>query len=229
MRLVDDRGTEIPTQKEVTGLWAKEGPIKWVRFDAIVSSDRRCFVETGSPPTAIDATRPATLADTPRVKVSKQAASVVLDTGVARYVLGRGLSPIAEIYLGQRRVATSAGTRGLYVVDQQGRVASAAADGETMEIEASGPITASVRFEGNYRTRTGEDLARHITRVEVFAGQPSAQNHPHAHHHPGHVQGVVQGGRLGAGRRGGRRGRGPVRYSPRFLGEGPSRAVGRSP
>ena len=156
LRFVDDQGTEIPAQKEVTGLWAKRGPIKWVRFDAIVSTNHRYFIETGSSPaTAVDATQPATVADSPRVKVSKRAAGVVLDTGAARYVLGRGLSPITEIYLGQRRVATSAGTRGLYVVDQQGRVATAAADGETMEIEASGPITASVRFEGNYRTRAG--------------------------------------------------------------------------
>ena len=61
------------------------------------------------------------------------------------------------------------------MVDQNGRVASASADEETMEVEAKGPVAACVRFEGYYRTEKGEPLARHITRVETFAGQPVAK------------------------------------------------------
>jgi len=166
IRLVDGKGREIPHQKEVTGLWAKDGAVKWVRFDALLSSDGECFVEAAP---AAEGSGPAA-----PVKVTEQAGKVVLDTGAARYVLARGPSPIEEVWLGERRIA-AAGKRGLYVVDQKGRTASASAEGETMVVEASGPVAACVRFEGFYRTPSGEQLARHITRVEAFAGQPFAK------------------------------------------------------
>jgi len=167
LRLVDVQGREIPSQKEATGLWAREGAIQWVRFDALLSSKGACFVQAAAP---TDASRPST-----PVRVAEHADRVILETGVARYVLAKGASPIREVWLGGQRIATSEHARGLYVVDQSGRLASASADGETMEIEARGPVAACVRFEGFYRTAAGEQLARHITRVEVFAGQPFAK------------------------------------------------------
>ena len=166
LRLTDSAGREIPSQKEVTGLWAREGAIKWVRFDALVSSKDGCLVEVASPAAGSTPKTP--------LRVNEQGERLVIDTGVARYVLGKGPSPIQEIWLGSQRVATSSGTRGLYVVDQKDRVAQASTDGETMEIEARGPVAACVRFEGFYRTPAGEQLARHITRVEAFAGQSFA-------------------------------------------------------
>jgi len=166
LRLVDQNGREIPAQKEVTGLWAPEGALKWVRFDALVSSRDGCFVEVAP-------RRGATPAKTLTVKESD--GKVVIDTGGARYVLAKGASPIEAVWLRGKRIAASAGTRGQFVTDQKGRVASASADGETMHIEARGPVAACVRFEGFYRTADHEPLARHITRIEAFAGQPFAK------------------------------------------------------
>ncbi|HRU07718.1 MAG TPA: hypothetical protein P5137_18295, partial [Candidatus Brocadiia bacterium] len=93
----------------------------------------------------------------------------------ARYVLAKGASPIQEVWSGGKRVAQAQGGRGLYLVDQRGRVAKASADGEKMEVEASGPVAACVRFEGDYKTSEGERVARHVTRVEANAGQPFAR------------------------------------------------------
>jgi len=166
LRLVDGQGQEIPHQKEVTGRWSRDGAIKWVRFDALVASDKGCFVQVARPG---QGARPAM-----PVRVRQRDDQVVVDTGVARYVLGKGASPIREIWLEGKRVATSSGTRGLYVIDQKGRVASASADGETMRVEASGPVASCVRFEGFYRTADRVQLARHITRVECRAGQAFA-------------------------------------------------------
>ena len=166
LRLVDGKGREVPCQKEVTALWAPEGAIKWVRFDALVSSGETYQVEVTIGPVAPAATP---------LKLTEQGEKLVLETGAARYVLGRGASPVEEIWVGGKRVATATGTRGLYLLDQHDRLASASAEGETMEIEASGPVAACVRFEGEYRTAEGEALARHITRVEAFAGQPFAR------------------------------------------------------
>ncbi|MDP6358923.1 MAG: sugar-binding protein, partial [Planctomycetota bacterium] len=167
LRLVDRAGKEIPHQKEVTGLWAPKGAIKWVRFDALVSPAEGCFVEAAAPGPGAKLARP--------VLVKEERANVILEMGAARYVLGRGPSPVEEVWLGGKRVAASEGTRGLYVVDQSGRLASASADGEEMKIEARGPVAACVRFEGFYRTPKGDALARHITRVEASAGQPFAK------------------------------------------------------
>ena len=140
--------------------------MKWVRFDALVSSSRGCFV-------AVAPSRGAAPAKALTVKESD--GKVVIDTGAARYVLAKGASPIEAVWLGGKRIAASAGTRGLFVTDQKGRVASASADGETMQTEARGPVAACVRFEGFYRTADREPLARHITRIEASAGQPFAK------------------------------------------------------
>lgn len=165
LRLVDSQSQEVPSQKEAVGLWAPEGAIKWVRFDALVSSRRGCFVEFSRPTRSVPPEQ--------RITVRKQAETIVVDTGVARFVLAKGASPIREVWF-QGRCVAKASSRGLYVVDQLNRVAVASPDGETMQIEATGPVTASVRFEGFYTTASGEPLARHITRVECFAGQPFA-------------------------------------------------------
>ena len=166
VRLIDGAGRETPQQGEVVARWAPEGSIKWVRFDTLVVPKNGCFIEV-APPTR--AARPS-----PAVTVEEQEGRVVVNTGVARYVLAEGPSPIEEIYLGRRRVATAKGGRGLYVVDQRGRLASASAMDETMQVEASGPLAACVRFEGWYATPTGEKLARHITRLRFTAGRPGA-------------------------------------------------------
>ena len=165
LSLVNGEGEEIPHQKEITGLWASEGAIKWVRFDALVSSEDGCFVEVAAP----DENK-----QRKSVQMVEEDGHVTIYTGVARYVLSKDISPIESVWLGEELIATGTGTRGLYVIDQIGRVASASADGATMEIEADGPVAACVRLEGFYKTAEGKQLARHITRVEAFAGQPLA-------------------------------------------------------
>ena len=165
VHIVDGAGKPLPHQKEITGRWAPDGSIKWMRFDAFVAAGKGCFVEVADaaaspePPSA--------------VRVSERNGKVVIDTGAARYVLSRGASPIEEIWRDGRRIAW-AGPRGLYVVDQRGRLATSIAHEETMTIESSGPVSSSVKFEGWYATADGHRLARHVTRVENYAGEPAA-------------------------------------------------------
>jgi len=166
LRVVNGAGEEIPHQKEITGLWAREGAVKWMRFDALVSSEDGCSVEVASP----DESKLGKF-----VRVIEEDNKVVIHTGAARYVLSKELSPVESVWLNEELVATSLETRGLYVIDQKGRLASASADGATMEVEAYGPVAACVRIEGAYRTAEGTQLARHITRVEAFLSQPFAR------------------------------------------------------
>ncbi|MHC4872967.1 MAG: exo-rhamnogalacturonan lyase family protein [Planctomycetota bacterium] len=162
LKLTDSTGREIPCQKEVTGHWAREGTVKWVRFDALVNPGKGCFVEFKSSKTKAS----------PAVSVVKQkGGTLLLDTGAAQYVLAKGSSPVAEIRLGNSRIAFSEGAKGLYIIDQTGRVGTASSQDEEMKIESAGPVNACVRFEGFYRDKEGKVMARHITRVEAFAGQ----------------------------------------------------------
>jgi len=167
LRVVDGEGRELPSQCEATGLWAPEGSVKWVRFDALVNSREACYVQVAREPVRSEPARALTL--------KKRGDDIVVDTGAAVYTLGPGPSPIKEIRSGGRVVATCERTRGLYVVDQKGNVASASAEGEDVRIEADGPVAACVRFEGFYRREDGQQVARHTTRVELFAGQPFAR------------------------------------------------------
>ena len=166
LRLVDAGGRVLPAQKTVTGRWALDGAIQWVRLDALVSEPGGCFVElTEGEPASAEPHEP--------VHLTENGATVTVQIGQAQYVLGRGASPIREIRLGPDCVASAGRTRGLYIVDQKGQTASASADGASMTVEARGPVAACVRFEGPYRAPGGQELARHITRLEFFAGQPA--------------------------------------------------------
>ena len=167
VHVVDGAGKPVPQQKEATGRWAPDGSIKWMRFDALVTPDGGCFVQFGEPSGSAAPPTP--------LKVVEEDGKVVVDTGVVRYVLAKGTSPIEEVWLDGTRVASSAGVRGLYVVDQKGRLAQAVAEEEDLRIEARGPVASCVRFEGWYATADGERLARHMTRVECFAGQAAAK------------------------------------------------------
>ena len=165
VRLVDEQDREVPCQKEVMSTWGPEGAVQWLRFDALVNPKRQVFVER----------RAASARPGDPVKLTRRGGDVVIETAGAKYVLATGASPIREVWRNGSRVAASAGARGLYVIDRKGRLGAASAKGETMKVESSGPVAACVRFEGDYRDRAGKRMARHITRVEVFAGQPFAR------------------------------------------------------
>ena len=167
LRVVDGRGRELPSQAEAVGRWALDGAVQWVRFDALVDAKEGCFVEVAAPKAGSTPGKPVT--------VTKRGADLVVDTGAAQYVLAAGPSPIREIRRGGRVVATSEGALGLYLVDQEGNVARASADGEDVRVEANGPVAACVRFEGSYRLKDGRQMGRHITRLEFAAGDPVAR------------------------------------------------------
>ena len=166
LRVVDLAGKDLPSQNEPVGLWAAEGAVKWVRFDALVNSKGGCYVQLDGGAQQSEPSRALAL--------EEHGDDIVINTGAAVYTLGAGSSPIKEIRRGGRVVATSEGTRGLYVVDQKGNVAIASADGEEVRIEARGPMAACVKFEGFYRREDGQQIGRHTTRVELFAEQPFA-------------------------------------------------------
>lgn len=163
VRLVDKDGKEIPHQKEIAARWAPEGAIKWVRFETSVSGAQGCQME-------IQPSTPPAPAMPVQVKADND--QVTLTIGAVQYLLGKGPSPVVEVRRDGKPIATSKNARGLYVIDQTGRAGTASPEGETLKVESSGPVAACVRLEGDYRDLAGKPMARHITRLEAFAGQP---------------------------------------------------------
>lgn len=161
LRLVNAAGEEVASQRETTGLWAREGAVQWVRFDSLVDPGQRLFVEAG---------KPLAVPEVP-VKVNRSNDRLTVDTGKALYVLSLEKSPIEEVLLAGQRVVSAQGSRGLYVKDQKDRIAVISEQDALLEVEAEGPLAACVRMEGFYRTEDGEPLARHITRLEFFSGR----------------------------------------------------------
>lgn len=130
LRLVDGQGRELPAQKEVTGRGARDGAIQWFRFDTVAAPAGGIFVEHGT----------SAIAQPPKVlTVQEKDGRVMVDTGLAGYTLARGASPLEEIRIGAATAARSAGTRGLFVIDQNGRTASASAKDETVETNHGAP------------------------------------------------------------------------------------------
>ncbi len=160
LRLVDGSGNAVPSQQQTVAHWSDGGSIKWVRFDAVADPSQPLFVEYG---TGAEKATGLSLQET--------GDRVVINTGAARFVLGKGKSPVIEIERQGKLVASSEEARGMYVVDQNGRLGVSSAEGQSMIVESAGPLQASVRFEGSYKTADGEELIRHITRIETYAGE----------------------------------------------------------
>jgi hypothetical protein len=165
--LVDKDRKPLPQQKEIMGLWAKEGSIKWLRFDVTADAENGCFLTLNNNQEAASPAAPLTVAEAD--------GKVIVKTGDTEYILAKGKSPIVKITKSGKVITDSKGSDGLYLVDQSGRKGIASADEETMLVESKGEVAACIRFEGWYKSDTGENMARHITRLEFGAGDESVK------------------------------------------------------
>lgn len=166
LSLVTASGRPVPAQIEPVATWFPGGSIKWVRVDALVQPAEGLFVLVGKERNPA----PAGLSVKP---LGEDKVEVI--NGAARYLVSSDLSPIRSIAVGGKEMITAEGARGLYVVDLEGRIGQASSRGATLKVESAGPLAVCIRLEGPYLTENGEELAQHVTRVEIFAGQPEAK------------------------------------------------------
>ena len=87
--MIDGAGKMVPHQKEVAGRWAGTGPVKWVRFEAVVPADAELFVVSADGRVQPEPPDP--------VRVSEAQGKVRLATAGRLYVLARGPSPIERL------------------------------------------------------------------------------------------------------------------------------------
>ena len=167
LKVVDEKGAELPSQLEIAGRWFEGGSVKWMWVDALISGREGFFVEAGERTEKSLPGRP--------VKVEQISGGFLVSTGPAEYKVGAGGSLINEVRFNGRAVVSQGKTRGLYLVDNKGRTATASSRGASMRLESEGPVSAVIRIEGFYMTSSGEQLAGHITRLKFTAGRKEAE------------------------------------------------------
>lgn len=152
--LTDNLDNEIAADFEVKANWGYEGSVKWVGVNSIIPTGlTQVYVKTG--------TSSATMSV---VGVTQSGSEITVDTGVATYVIGSTASII--------QIDSPEVVKGLYVIDQNDRIAQH--EELTKVIEKQNSVTACIKIEGIYKYLT-EELARHITRLEFFYGQPQVK------------------------------------------------------
>jgi len=168
LTLENAAGQTVPAQFSVSGRWAPEGSIQWVMVEAEVPSGagNELFAVVGSGKSASKPTAP--------VRLREESDCLVVETGASEFVFGKSGEPLREIRAAGETSASAEGARGLYLVDQNGRTGTSAGALE-WTFEQSGPLAASLKLEGDYKTDGGARLARFVVRMEFFAGMPQAQ------------------------------------------------------
>jgi hypothetical protein len=156
--LVDEVDTEIPADFEVKANWGYEGSVKWVGVNSIIPSGlTQVYVKSGTSSTSIN-----------EVVITESGLEITVDTGVSTYIIDDS----KKIFNQFNGVESNQAVKGLYVIDQNDRVASHEEISKVIEKQNS--VTACIKIEGIYKYST-EEFARHITRLEFFYGQPQVK------------------------------------------------------
>lgn len=178
--VVDDQGRAVPSSSRIMARWPESEAVRWMGVDFLGSAGTKYFVVPG---------RGAPDAAAPSIKVAQRPEGWEVITGPARFFLPAKGALIREAWLdlnadgswgaGEQILKNTAGDD-LYVVDQKGDegvIGQDAGDGQlTYETGADvrgggGPVVKAVfKREGWYVTKSGERLARHVTRLTFHAG-----------------------------------------------------------
>jgi len=166
LRLKDAAGGILPAQFLPVAQWFEEGSVKWVRVDAVVSGP-------GPLEVAVDPELEVPGGD---LRIRKDGAAVEVSTGKADYRIEPGGALINRIAAsGKPLSAFSKGGRGLYVVDQKGRLGLVSAKDTVLETEFEGAKAAMFKISGIHRADDGEELARFTVWLEFSAGRPECR------------------------------------------------------
>jgi len=186
VELRDQHGRSIVHQSRVLARWP-DGSVKWLLVDAVVDAGPRerivLHLSRVERETITDTERGA-----PGVKVIEEPDRLVVDTGVAEFVMSRhAFGPIAAVTIGGVEVISRAGMHAaLRLVD--GRRGDAVAD--HVVVEAAGPIRTDVVIEGSFRCGKRVLPLRFKARLAFFSGSACVRaefmvRNPEPARHPG--------------------------------------------
>jgi len=179
VRLMDDRGRDVPCQVEVLKRWCPGESIQWlgVHFSGELGAGRNYRMQYGrqvrrSPATGITwrETQDALTVDTGKIKA-------VLRRGSPRLLDEVCLDTNADGRFAPEEQMIGHGPQGLSLTDDTGVVYRfRPEDGQRgLEVELAGPLHLIVRREGDYVSERGETCARQILRLHFYAGRPEVK------------------------------------------------------
>jgi hypothetical protein len=158
-------GDAVPVQAQTTELWP-DGSVRWALVDfqatAKVLSGRYQLVTEGA----------ASVSAVPRLTISHAAGRIVVDTGAARFELGRGVSfPFAAVTVDGAAAldpsATSLRCTNLRGGSEPARIVR-------VEVEETGALRSSLRLDAIVGPRRSPTLEI-IARVHFFAGSSAVR------------------------------------------------------
>jgi len=167
-------GKKIPCQFATIATWP-DGSARWLLVDFLAD----CPAKGTAVYALTDRDRSEKLA-TP-LKVSRQTASVAVETGPARFVLdSEHFDLFSSVYLDHNgdsefdeteRVTSLPGTVGVSVIDNLGReLTSRWGRIESFEVEQDGPVRATVAVKGSIADPDGAGCADYTARINFYAG-----------------------------------------------------------
>ncbi len=155
--VLDAMDRPVPLQTSVLARWP-DGSLKWVLLDFALPGVRQ-----GSNPWTLAKRPVGSGTASAGVVVTEDPHTVVVDTGVAAFCLGRGwFAPFTRVLLGSKDTLRSAAC---VLTDARGRTRAPLVD--QVVIEARGPVRATICFTGQF---TGRTPCRFTARLSFFAG-----------------------------------------------------------
>jgi hypothetical protein len=162
--LREPRGCLVPLQTIPLARWT-DGSVKWLLIDFIANAigpgRQEWSLESGRDD-RLGRTRPAS-----PLCVHDSHQGIDVETGAARFMLDRAiLAPIVQVEVDGAPILDPTVTQTV-LIDQWGRPRRPRI--ERYEIEASGPVRATVRFDGSFEGRP-RSRCRFRARISFFAG-----------------------------------------------------------
>jgi hypothetical protein len=192
LELANARGDLLNLQSRVLDRWP-DGSARWTlldwQADAGLAANYRIHVASG----------PAPALSTPIVQVETRGEAAVVETGAARFELGRGERfPFRSALAGGVSALDESRTTFL-IEDEHGRLYTPRID--RLEVEEAGPLRAAVRAHGVLAGRAGEALASLDARLHFFAGSAAVRfeltiTNTRRAEHPGGLWDLGNGGSI---------------------------------
>jgi hypothetical protein len=174
VELCGPTGEPVPVQTSVLTKW-KDGSVKWLLLDFIAYPDcarrRYSLVWQGAHPAAAAG----------GVKIRRSSTETVIATGALTFAIpnapGTDLLRSVATADGARRVEAITGlidcrTQDADATKPAGPAERFVATRESMTVESTGPIRATVRIDGHLLDAQGQALGKLVMRVDAYAGLP---------------------------------------------------------
>jgi hypothetical protein len=181
MRLLDPDGEPATLQTQALERWA-DGSVRWLLLDFLA----RPGVQDGPYLLVVSPQENGAVPPGPRpIAITESTGAFTVDTGAALFHLDRAiLRPFTQVTTGGTNLLAPDSSRCL-LTDLKGRSGLPRID--RSEVEARGPVRATLRFEGTW---AGGVPCRFIARLSFFAGTGLVQlcltaHNPNRARHPG--------------------------------------------